>query len=48
MNTPDAIANDIPIALYIGGLVAVAGFVLELVEFARAYNRCPVARACAA
>jgi len=47
MNTPDAIANEIPIALYIGGLEAVAGFVCELVEFARAYSRCAVARACA-
>jgi hypothetical protein len=46
MNTPDAIANDIPIALYTGGLEAVDGFVV-LVEFALAYSRCAVARACA-
>lgn len=35
-----------PIALYTGGLEAVAGFVM-LVEFALAYSRCAVARACA-
>jgi hypothetical protein len=46
INTPDAMANDMPIALYIGGLEAALGFV-ELVEFARAYSRCAVARACA-
>ena len=46
MKRPDAIANDMPIALYMGGLEAVSGFV-ELVEFARAYSRCAVARACA-
>lgn len=46
MKHPDAIANDIPIALYIGGRDAVAGSDV-LVEFALAYMRFAAARTCA-
>lgn len=49
MNSPDAIASDMPIALYIGGLVAVSAFevLVPLVAFALWYSRCAVARTCA-
>lgn len=48
MNSPDDIANDMPIALYTGGLVAVVALdeVVPFVVFALWYSRFAASSAC--